>query len=67
VEYRDPPLGYSSLMNWLEVAGASDDNLKRYEEHRRLIRIVAASHLRDAVRARWDRLLLPLMAGSAGG
>jgi HD superfamily phosphohydrolase len=64
VEYRDPPLGYSSLMNWLEVAGASDDNLKRYEEHRRLIRIVAASHLRDAVRARWDRLLLPLMAGN---
>jgi len=65
VEYRDPPLGYTRLMSWLEVVGASDDNLKRYEEHRRLIRIVATSHLRDAVRARWDRLLLPLMSGSA--
>ncbi len=63
VEYRDPPLGYTRLMSWLEVAGASDDNLKRYEEHRRLIRIVTASHLRDAVRTRWDRLLLPLMSG----
>ncbi|HYI16562.1 MAG TPA: HD domain-containing protein [Thermomicrobiales bacterium] len=65
VEYRDPPLGYTQLMSWLEVAGASDDNLKRYEEHRRLIRIVAASHLRAAVRDRWERLLLPLMSGGA--
>jgi len=65
VEYRDPPLGYTPLMNWLEVAGASDDNLKRYEEHRRLIRIVAANHLRETVRARWDRLLLPLMSWNA--
>jgi HD superfamily phosphohydrolase len=63
VEFRDPPIGYGRLMSWLEVAGVSDDSLKRYEEHRRLIRIVAASHLRDAVRDRWERLLLPLMSG----
>ncbi len=60
----DPPLGYTPLMSWLEVVGVSDDNLKRYEEHRRLIRIVATSHLRDAVRNRWEHLLLPLMSGS---
>jgi HD superfamily phosphohydrolase len=65
VEFRNPPLGYHPLMSWLEVAGVSDDNLKRYEEHRRLIRIVTAAHLREATRARWERLLLPLMFGSS--
>ncbi|MGH9176218.1 MAG: HD domain-containing protein, partial [Vicinamibacterales bacterium] len=64
VAFRDPPVGYSSIMSWLEVAGVSDENLKRYEAHRRLIRVVAVEALRDAVRTRWDRLLLPLMSGS---
>ena len=28
-------------MPWREVVGLTDDDFKRYEEHRRLIRIVA--------------------------
>jgi HD superfamily phosphohydrolase len=63
VAFRNPPVGYRPVMSWLEVAGVSDDNLKRYEEHRRLIRVVAAEPIRDAVRARWESLLLPLLAG----
>ena len=64
VAFRDPPVGYAPVMSWLEVAGVSDENLKRYEEHRRLIRVVTVAPLRDEVRTRWDRLLLPLMSGS---
>ncbi len=62
VEFRRPPVGFSTIMPWYEVAGISPDHLKAYEEHRRLIRIVAAEPFRDAVRERWEQLLLPLMA-----
>jgi len=64
VRYERPPVGFAPVMTWNDVAGGSPEQFKQYEEHRRLIRIVAAEPLRDAVRARWDRMLLPLMAGS---
>jgi HD superfamily phosphohydrolase len=67
VRFDRPPVGFAPIMTWTDVAGGSPDQLRQYEEHRRLIRIVAAEPLRDAVRARWDRLLLPLMAGSPDG
>jgi HD superfamily phosphohydrolase len=62
VTFENPPVGFTKLMPWQDVAGITDDDLKRYEEHRRLLRIVAVAPLRDAVRARWERLLLPLSA-----
>jgi hypothetical protein len=62
--FANPPVGFMPLMPWQEVAGVTDDDLKRYEEHRRLIRIVTSEPLRDAVRERWDRLLLPLLAAA---
>jgi HD superfamily phosphohydrolase len=65
VQFTTPPVGYRPVMTWLDVAGVSDDNLKAYEEHRRLIRIVATAPARDAVRDRWERLLLPLFGGAA--
>jgi HD superfamily phosphohydrolase len=61
VQFRTPPVGFADVMPWYEVAGVRPDQLKAYEEHRRLIRIVAAEPVRKAVREHWERLLLPLM------
>jgi uncharacterized protein len=61
VHFERPPVGFSSLMPWKEVVGLGDDDFKRYEEHRRLIRIVAAAPYRAAVAAHWEGLLLPLL------
>src|SRR5690606_40620143 len=62
--FERPPLGFRSLMPWDEVVGLSDDVLKRYEEHRRLIRIVTTPRLREEVSQRAEVLLLPLLGGS---
>ena len=63
VRFDRPPVGFSRLMPWREVVGLQDDDFKRYEEHRRLIRILATAEHRDAVRARWEELLYPLLGG----
>ncbi|MDP9364620.1 MAG: HD domain-containing protein [Chloroflexota bacterium] len=63
VRFERPPVGFRPTMPWKEVVGLVDKDFKRYEEHRRLIRIVAAAPYRDAVAARWDRLLMPLIGG----
>jgi hypothetical protein len=63
VRFDDPPVGFSTLMPWREVVGLGDDDFKRYEEHRRLIRIVAAAPYRDAVAANWEHLVIPLLGG----
>lgn len=63
VSWHSPPIGLSSLMPWREVAGSGDEDLKNYEEHRRLIRIVTTPELRDTVRTHWEHLLFPLLSG----
>jgi len=63
VEFNQPPVGFTGLMPWDEVVGARDDDLRRYEEHRRLIRIVAAGPVRDVLHANWERLVVPLLGG----
>ncbi len=50
-------------MPWRDVVGLGDDDFKRYEEHHRLIRIVAAAPYRAAVAAHWERLVLPALGG----
>ena len=65
VGFDQPPLGMQPLMAWADVAGTDDALLRAYEERRRLIRIVCSARLREVVRARWDTLLLPLLAGGA--
>lgn len=50
VWHDDPPVGLQALMHWWEVVGLDHANLKSYEEHRRLIRIVADRAVRDDVR-----------------
>jgi HD superfamily phosphohydrolase len=64
VAFDRPPVGFAPLMPWRDVVGLTDDDFKRYEEHRRLIRIVAAAPYRDAVSASWERLLLPLLGAA---
>lgn len=64
VTWETPPVGLSSLMPWRDVAGAGDEDLKNYEEHRRLIRIVTTPELRDTVRNHWESLLFPLLSGA---
>lgn len=64
VAFERPPIGYSPLMPWRDVAGMSDEDFKRYEEHRRLIRIVTRAEWRDAVREGWERLLFPQLGAA---
>ncbi len=64
VEFERPPVGFRPLMPWRDVAGIGDDDLKRYEEHRRLIRIVTEERYREVVAANWERLLYPLLGGA---
>ncbi len=63
VRFGRPPVGVRPLMPWKEVVGLGDEDFKRYEEHRRLIRIVAAESERAAVATHWERLLMPLLGG----
>ncbi len=63
VEFDRPPVGFATLMPWHEVVGAQSDDFRRYEEHRRLIRIVAPEPLRDVLRREWANLVLPLLGG----
>jgi hypothetical protein len=68
VHFARPPVGFDALMHWQDVVGLGDDDFKRYEEHRRLIRIVATERLREAVRQHWDDAVLPrIMAFAAHG
>jgi hypothetical protein len=63
VQFTRPPVGFRELMPWRDVAGIGDEDLKRYEEHRRLIRIVTEERYREIVSANWERLLYPLLGG----
>lgn len=65
VWFSRPPLGFRPLMPWSEAVGLSDDDLKRYEEHRRLVRVVTTERLRDEMAKRAEVLLLPLLGGIA--
>ncbi len=62
VWFDRPPVGFQNLMRWDDVVGLGDEDFKRYEEHRRLIRIVTTERLRDEVSRRGEQLLLPLMS-----
>src|SRR5215213_322527 len=64
VRFDAPPVGFEPLMPWRDVVGLTDDDFKRYEEHRRLIRIVAAEPYREALSHAWERLLMPLLGAA---
>ena len=64
VAFTRPPVGFQSLMHWREVVGLGDEDFKRYEEHRRLIRIVTEAPYREVVADRWEQLVYPLLGGA---
>src|SRR5919107_6400559 len=64
VRFERPPVGFEPLMPWREVVGLTDEDFKRYEEHRRLIRIVAAAPYREALSRSWEKLLMPLLGAA---
>ena len=61
VSFEHPPLGMEPLMPWVEATGLQPDDLARYEQHQRRIRLVASERLRPLLRERRDDLLLPLL------
>jgi hypothetical protein len=50
-------------MHWADAVGLRDEDFKRYEEHRRLIRLVTTERLRDLARRHWDDLIAPIVLG----
>ena len=64
VTFDKPPVGFDQTMPWRDVVGLTDEDFKRYEEHRRLIRIVTAEPYREVLSASWERLLMPLLGAA---
>ncbi|MEJ7839076.1 MAG: HD domain-containing protein, partial [Thermomicrobiales bacterium] len=63
VVFDKPPVGFQPVMHWKDVVGLADEDFKRYEEHRRLIRIVTEAEYRDAFATHWESLLYPALGG----
>ncbi len=64
VTFAQPPVGFQALMHWRDVVGLEDEDFKRYEEHRRLIRIVTEERYRQIVAEQWEQLVYPLLGGA---
>lgn len=64
VTFAQPPVGFQALMHWRDVVGLEDEDFKRYEEHRRLIRIVTEEGYRQIVAEHWEQLIYPLLGGA---
>ncbi len=61
VTFAHPPVGLSSLVTWVQATGLQPDDLARYEQHQRRIRVVVNERLRAQLLARRDDLLLPTL------
>jgi len=61
VTFANPPVGMGSLVTWVQATGLQPDDLARYEQHQRRIRVVVAERLRAPLLARRDDLLLPTL------
>ncbi len=61
VAFSNPPVGMDSLVTWVEATGLQPDDLARYEQHQRRIRLVVPERLRGPLLARRDDVLLPML------
>ena len=66
VTFANPPIGMGSLVTWVEATGLQPDDLARYEQHQRRIRIVVAERLREVLQARRNDVLLPILERLVG-
>jgi hypothetical protein len=60
--FAHPPVGMKPLMKWVEATGLQSDDLARYEQHQRRIRIVVVERLRSLLLSRKDDTLLPILS-----
>ena len=56
-----PPIGMADLVTWVQATGLQPDDLARYEQHQRRIRVVVAQHLRPLLQPHVLDLLLPTL------
>jgi len=56
-----PPIGMAQLVTWVQATGLQPDDLARYEQHQRRIRVVVNDRLREPLQARIHDLLLPTL------
>lgn len=61
VTFANPPVGMEPVVTWVEATGLQADDLARYEQHQRRIRVVAPQRLREVLQARRDDVLLPAL------
>ena len=66
VTFANPPIGMGSLVTWVEATGLQPDDLARYEQPQRRIRIVVAERLREVLQARRNDVLLPILERLVG-
>src|SRR5258705_157260 len=61
VTFSNPPVGMDSLVTWVQATGLQPDDLARYEQHQRRIRVIVVERLRPLLLARKDDVLLPML------
>ena len=66
VTFSNPPVGMNTLVTWVEATGLQPDDLARYEQHQRRIRIVVPERLRELIKTRKDDVLLPILERLVG-
>lgn len=57
----EPPVGMPELVPWVQATGLQPDDLARYEQHQRRIRLVVPERIRSLLQGRRDDLLLPML------
>src|SRR6266849_2039973 len=62
ISFAHPPIGMKPLMQWVEATGLQSDDLARYEQHQRRIRVVVGERLRSPLLSRKDDALLPILS-----
>ncbi len=61
VTFTNPPVGMDSLVTWVQATGLQPDDLARYEQHQRRIRVIVNERLRPPLLAHRDDILLPFL------
>lgn len=62
ISFAHPPIGMKPLMKWVEVTGLQSDDLARYEQHQRRIRVVVVERLRSPLLNKRYDALLPILS-----
>jgi trans-aconitate methyltransferase len=61
ISFAHPPIGMKPLMKWVEATGLQPDDLARYEQHQRRIRIVVVERLRAPLLGEKYAILVPML------